>query len=65
MKRLGDIEIDTMMGRGHKGVIMTTYDRCMHLVRIRRLAGEDAAPLTSTAIEALLSYKDRITYYNG
>ena len=55
-KRFGDFEIDTMIGRNHKGAIMTTNDRCTHLVLIRRLAGKEA----STAIEALLPYKDNI-----
>ena len=59
-KRFGDFEIDTMIGRNHKGAIMTTNDRCTHLVLIRRLAGKEATPLASTAIEALLPYKDKI-----
>ncbi len=51
-----------------RGTIMTTNDRCTHLVLIRRLAGKEAAPLASTAIEALLPYKDiihTITADNG
>ena len=59
-KRFGDFEIDTMIGRNRKGAIMTTKNRCTHLVLIRRLAGKEAAPLASTAIEALLPYKDKI-----
>ena len=59
-KRFGDFEIDTMIGRNRKGAIMTTNDRCTHLVVIRRLAGKEAAPPASTAIEALLPYKDKI-----
>ena len=43
-KRFGDFEIDTMIGRNHKGAIMTTNDRCTHLVLIRRLAGKEAPP---------------------
>ena len=39
---------------------MTTNDRCTHLVLIRRLAGKEAAQLASTAIDALLPYKDKI-----
>ena len=42
-ERFGDFEIDTMIGRNHKGAIMTTNDRCTHLVLIRRLAGKEAA----------------------
>ena len=49
-----------MIGRNHKGAIMTINDRCTHLVLIRRLAGKEAAQLANTAIEALLPYKDRI-----
>ena len=59
-KRFGDFEIDTLIGKNHKGTIMTTNDRCTHLVLIRKLAGKEAAPLASTAIEALLPYTDKI-----
>ena len=53
-KRFGDFEIDTIIGRNRKGAIMTTNDRCTHLVLIRRLEGKEAVPLASTAIEALM-----------
>ena len=46
-----------MIGKNRRGGIMTTNDRCTHLVLIRRLAGKEATPLASTAIEALLPYK--------
>ena len=59
-KRFGDFEIDTMIGKNRKGAIMTTNDRCTHLVLIRRLAGKEATQLASTAVEALLPYKDKI-----
>ena len=59
-KRFGDFEIDTLIGKNRKGAIMTTNDRCTHLVLIRKLAGKETAPLDSTAIEALLPYKDKI-----
>ncbi len=59
-KRFGDFEIDTLIGKNRKGAIMTTNDRCTHLVLIRKLAGKEAAPLASTAIEALLPYTDKI-----
>lgn len=53
-RRFGDFEIDTIIGKNHKGAIMTTNDRCTHLVLIRRFAGKEATQLASTAIEALL-----------
>lgn len=40
--RFGDLEIDTIIGRNHKGAIMMTKNRCMHLVLIRRLAEKEA-----------------------
>ena len=49
-----------MIGKNRWGAIMTTNDRCTHLVLIRRLAGKEATQLTSTVIEALLPYKDKI-----
>lgn len=49
-----------MIGKNHKGAIMTIYDRCTHLMLIYRLAGKEAAPLASAAIEALLPYKNKI-----
>ncbi len=30
-RRFGDFEIDTIIGKNHKGAIMTTNDRCTHL----------------------------------
>jgi Transposase and inactivated derivatives, IS30 family len=59
-KRFGDFEIDTIIGKNRKGAIMTTNDRCTHLVLIRRLEGKEAVPLADAAIEALLPYKDKI-----
>ena len=57
-KRFGDFEMDIKMARTAGG-IMTTNDRCTHLVLIRRLAGKEATQLASTEIEALLPYKDK------
>lgn len=58
--RFGDFEIDTIIGCGRKGAIMTTNDRCTHLVLIRKLEGKDAGPLAEKAVEALLPYKGLI-----
>ena len=33
-KRFGDFEIDTMIGKNRRGAIITTNDRCTHLVLI-------------------------------
>lgn len=67
-KRFGDFEIDTMIGRNHKGAIMTANDRCTSLTLIRKLQGKEATPLAEAAIEALSPLKQRlytITADNG
>ena len=66
--RFGDFEIDTMIGKNHKGAIMTANDRCTQIVLIRRLEGKEAAPLADAAVEALSPYKQMlhtITADNG
>ncbi|MBP9992894.1 MAG: IS30 family transposase, partial [Bacteroidales bacterium] len=63
-----DFEIDTMIGKNHKGAIMTTNDRCTHIVLIRRLEEKEATPLAEAAVEALSPYKQMlhtITADNG
>ncbi len=67
-KRFGDFEIDTVIGRNHKGALMTTNDRCTHILFIRKLEGKEAGPLASAAIETLSPYKQMlytITADNG
>ncbi len=66
--RFGDFETDTIIGRNHKGAIMTTNDRCTGLVLLRKLKGKEAAPLADAAVAALTPYKHMlhtITADNG
>ena len=66
--RFGDLEIDTVIGKNHKGALLTINDRATGLVWIRKLSGKEAAPLTDAAIKALLPIKDiihTITADNG
>ena len=58
--RFGDLEIDTMIGKNHKGAIMTINDRCTRIVVIRKLEGKEAGPLADAAIKALSPYKQQI-----
>lgn len=58
-KRFGDFGIDTIIGKSHKGAIMTANDRCTSLTLIRKLQGKEAAPLAEAAIEALSPVKKR------
>lgn len=66
--RFGDLEIDTVIGKNHKGALLTINDRATSLVWIRLLSGKEAAPLTEAAIKALWPVKDiihTITADNG
>ena len=58
--RFGDLEIDTVIGKNHKGALLTINDRVTGLVWIRLLSGKDASPLTKAAIDALEPFRDQI-----
>lgn len=58
--RFGDLEIDTVIGKNHKGALLTINDRVTGLVWIRLLSGKDASLLTRAAIDALQPFKDQI-----
>jgi transposase, IS30 family len=58
--RFGDLEFDTVIGKNHKGALLTINDRATGLVWIRLLTSKEASPLTDKAIEALMPYKDLI-----
>ena len=59
-QRVGDLEIDTVIGSNHKGALVTINDRLTSKVWIRKLSGKDAAPLALKTIEALQPVKDLI-----
>lgn len=64
-RRFGDFEIDTVIGRNHKGAVMTINDRCTHIVLIRKLKGKEAGPLAEAAVEALSPYKPMLHTITG
>lgn len=55
-QRFGDLEIDTMIGKNHKGAILTINDRASGWLWIRMLTGKDALLLAQATNEALRSY---------
>jgi len=66
--RFGDCEIDTVIGKNHKGALLTINDRVTSLVWISLLSGKEAEPLTQKTIEVLLPIKNMlntITADNG
>lgn len=67
-KRFGDLEIDTVIGKNHKGALLTINDRATGLVWIELLSGKEAKPLTEATIRVLNPIKSllkTITADNG
>ena len=67
-KRVGDFEIDTIIGANHKGAIVTINERRTGLVKLIKLKGKNADALTEKTIKALMPFKDiikTITADNG
>ena len=58
--RFGDLEIDTIIGKNHKGAILTINDRASGRVWIRKLTGKDAALLAMKTKQALRKVKHLI-----
>ena len=59
-KRFGDFEIDTIIGRNHKGAILSINDRWSSLVWIRKLTGKNAKELAIKAVETLKDIRNKI-----
>jgi transposase, IS30 family len=67
-ERLGDLEIDTIIGKDRKGAILTMNDRASGMVKIAKLKGKDAEELAKKAIERLADWQGilhTITSDNG
>jgi transposase, IS30 family len=66
--RIGDWEIDTVIGKDHKGVLLTIVDRKSKFTLIRKCKDKTAASITTTLCKALKPYKGQlhtITSDNG
>lgn len=67
-QRFGDCEIDTMIGKGHKGAIVTINDRATGMLRMKKVASKEAEAVKEAAIELLQVWKPHlftITADNG
>lgn len=66
--RIGDWEGDTVIGKGHKGALVTLVDRCSRYTLVRRVDSKHAGGV-SFAINSMLGpYQDQchtITFDNG
>ena len=59
-QRFGDLEIDTIIGKNHKGAILTINDRVTGRVWIRKLQGKEAIPVAKVTAWALRKVKKLI-----
>ena len=67
-ERFGDFEIDTIIGKDHKGAIVTINDRATGLLKMRLLGSKNAEILADKTIEILKPYQNvlhTITSDNG
>ncbi|MBU2708434.1 IS30 family transposase [Zooshikella marina] len=66
--RIGDWEGDTIIGKGHKGALLTLVERKTLYTVIRRLTGKRADLLAEEAVKAMAEMKEKvktITFDNG
>jgi IS30 family transposase len=66
--RLGDWEIDTVMGKHHQGALVTIVDRVSKFTLIKKVASKHAEVVTEATITLLRPYLDKtltITADNG
>lgn len=67
-ERLGDWEIDTMIGAKHQGVLVTAVERKTQWTRIKKIRNKEAKLVADTIVKMLGPYRDHvhtITIDNG
>lgn len=66
--RIGDWEIDTVIGKGHRGALVTLVERATQFTLVARVPNKSAAAVTAATIKLLEPYKQAlhtITADNG
>lgn len=67
-ERVGDWEIDTLIGKNHKGALITAVERKTKYTRIRHVSSRKADLVAATIIQMLKPYQNKvftITVDNG
>jgi IS30 family transposase len=67
-KRFGDFEVDTIIGKNHKGAIVTMVDRATGLLKMKKVPSKDANIVAHSIIQLLSPLKPfihTITADNG
>ena len=66
--RIGDLEMDLIVGLAHNGVLLTINDRVTGMLKMAKLDNKEAATITQKAIELLADWKpflQTVTTDNG
>jgi IS30 family transposase len=67
-ERFGDWEVDTIIGKNHKGALLTMVDRATGIVKIKKVEKKESPEVTHALISALRPYQNllhTITSDNG
>ncbi len=68
-ERIGDIEVDSMIGKDHKSVLLVLTDRATLLTALEKIDSKDAKGLSQAIIKRLVrvnsSWIKTLTYDNG
>ena len=67
-KRFGDLEVDTMIGKNHKGALVTINDRTSGMLKAKRVESKESTIVANTIIDMLqdwLPFIKTITSDNG
>ena len=67
-QRFGDLEIDTIIGKNHKGAIVTINDRATGVLRMKKIASKESELVKQATISLLQNWKPylfTITSDNG
>jgi IS30 family transposase len=59
-ERIGDWEIDTIIGKKHKGALLTLVERKSKFTLIRKLEKKQANPVAEAAIDLLKPYEETV-----
>ena len=59
-ERFGDWEVDTIIGKNHKGAMVTMVDRASGIVKIRKVESKESPQVTHAIISALKQYQHMI-----
>jgi transposase, IS30 family len=63
--RVGDWEIDTIIGKNHQGVCVTVVDRVSKFTLIKNLESKHAELVADAVIDLLMPYKDKVHTITG